>query len=133
MSYWWVEHEQYGKVLFNTATQGFVVLPESRNKIAMNGKLFDYFESLRDFQTSDKPACVMLLYCKERKEIGRRVKYTFITSFESVEFFNVEKISSGWIRHEITECFAGEAYLVYLIREADCMNVCRVARAKVAG
>lgn len=142
MSYSWVEHETYGRVLFNTDTQGFVLLPDTRNKIVLSGKLFDYFDTLREFIESDKQTAIILFFCSNREVSGKRYKVTLITMSESFDFWNVEKTTSGWLRHEadrmdksapitgIEICYTGSAYLVYLVKESDCLNGVRVKSVK---
>lgn len=142
MSYHWITHETYGRVLFNTDTQGFIVMPDTANKIALNGKLFDYFESLREFIESESKAAIILFFCSKREVVGKRYKVTLNTMTEAIEFWNVEKTSVGWVRHEsdrsdssapatgIEVCYTGSAYLLYLIKESDCLNGCRVKSVK---
>lgn len=142
MSYHFITHETYGRVLFNTETQGFTVLPDTSNKIALSGKLFDYFDTLREFIESDKQAAIILFFCAGREVKGKRYKVTLITMSESFEFWNVEKTTNGWLRHEadkmdatapktgIEICYTGSAYLVYLVKESDCLNGCRVKSVK---
>lgn len=142
MSYAYVTHETYGRVLFNTETQGFTVIPDTSNKIALSGKLFDYFESVREFVESDKQSAIILFFCSNREVQGKRYKVTLITQSETYDFWNVEKISSGWISHEsssrdtaaprtgIEICYTGSAYLIYLVKETDCLNGVRVKSVK---
>jgi len=150
MSYALVTHETYGRVLFNTETQGFVELPDTSNKIALSGRLFDYFETLKEFIESDKTTAVVLFFCKGREIVYNKKKqptrYKVILmdgSFDPpVEFFNIEKIDIGWIKHEsdkeiptapktgIEICYTGSAYLVFLVKESDCLNGVRVKSVK---
>lgn len=142
MTYRWINHEEHGRVLFNTETQGFIVWPDTENKIALNGHLFDYFETLRKFLESDSQTAIILFFCSERIISGKRYKVTLITGSEAFEFWNVEKTDKGWIRHEsdrsdssaprtgIEICYTGSAYLVYLVKESDCLNGVRVKSVK---
>lgn len=142
MSYHWITHETYGRVLFNTETQGFTVMPDTSNKIILSGREFDHFETLREFIESESQAAIILFFCSARLVSGKRYKVTLITGSESIEFWNVEKISSGWINHEsssrdesapktgIEICYTGSAYLVYLAKESDCLNGVRVKSVK---
>jgi len=129
-------------VIFNTETQGYTILPDTSNKIALSGKLFDYFDTLREFIESDKYSAIVLFFCSNRVVSGKRYKVTLITGSEAVEFWNVEKITSGWLRHEadkmdqtapktgIEICYTGSAYLVYMVKESDCLNGVMVKSVK---
>lgn len=128
--------------VFDTATQKLYELPDTSNQIALSGRLFAYFETLREFIESDKQAAIIMFFCSGREVNGKRYKVTLITGSESFEFWNVEKISSGWLNHEansrdatapktgIEICYTGSAYLVYLVKETDCLNGCRVKSVK---
>lgn len=142
MRYHFITHEVHGRVLFNTETQGFTVLPDTSNTIALSGRSFPYFDSLREFIESDKEAAVILFFCSNRDVKGRRYKVTLITMNESFEFWNIEKIASGWLSHEssprdqsapktgIEICYTGSAYLVYMVKEPDSLNGVRVKSVK---
>jgi len=142
MSYHFITHEVHGRVLFNTETQGFTVMPDTSNTIALSCRSFDYFDTVREFIESDKQAAILLFFCSNRVVSGKRYKVTLITMSESFDFWNVEKITSGWIRHEsdrldqsapktgIEICYTGSAYLVYLVKESDCLNGVRVKSVK---
>jgi len=142
MSYHWVTHETYGRVLFNTETQGFTVMPDTSNQIALSGRLFPYFETMREFIESDKQSAIILFFCSNREVKGKRYKVTLITGSETFDFWNVEKIVSGWLNHEANKtdasapktgieiCYTGSAYLVYLVKELDCINGVRVKSVK---
>lgn len=142
MTYRTITHEQYGKVLFNTETQGFIVLPDTSNKIALSGRAFDYFESMREFIESEKPMAIVLFFCSGRVVKGKRYQVTLITSSESFDFWNIEKVQSGWLRNEsapqdptapktgIEICYPGSAYLVYMVKESDCLNGVRIKSIK---
>jgi hypothetical protein len=131
MSYCIVEHETEGKVLFNTETQGYKPIPDSRNKIAIKGRLFDYFETVGELLESDRNSSIVLMYCKGSKIAGKRVKVTMATSTETLDFWSVEKVSTGWVRNEIEMCEESHAYMVFLIKEAEFINSVRVRSIKV--
>lgn len=128
--------------VFDTATQKLYELPDTSNQIALSGRFFAYFETLREFIESDKQAAIIMFFCSGREVKGKRYKVTLITGSESFEFWNVEKISSGWLNHEansrdvtapktgIEICYTGSAYLVYLVKESDCLNGVRVKSVK---
>lgn len=137
-----VPHESGQMCMFDLDTQRFWLLPDTSNTITLSGRSFPYFETLRDFQESDKNAAIIAFFCAKREVKGKRYMVTLITSSESIEFWNVEKISAGWLSHEansrdmsapktgIEICYTGSAYLVYLVKEADALNGVRVKSVK---
>jgi hypothetical protein len=132
MSLYVIDHETEGRVVFNTETQTYRALPKTSGKLFVGGKPFDYFDSLSDFIQSDSAAAIILCYCIERKQVGKRDKVVLITYTERIEFFNVEKIDTGWLKHEIELFKPEKGYLVYFIREKDCMNGARIKSVKEA-
>jgi hypothetical protein len=104
--------------------------------------MFDYFDSVREFIKSDKQTALILFFCAGRVVKGKRYQVTLITGSEYVDFWNVEKIASGWLNHEsnsrdlsaprtgIEICYPGSAYLISLVKESDCLNGVRVKGVK---
>lgn len=139
--------ESGNSCLFDTEKQCYYELPDTRDKIALkpansgaNGKYFwfDYFETVREFLESDKKMAIVLFFCTARAVKGKRYQVTLITQSESLDFWNIEKISSGWLKHEsdardqsaprtgIEICQPNNAYMFYLVKEPDALNGIRV-------
>ena len=137
--------ESGNSCLFDTEKQCYYELPDIRDKIALNGNKtgakynwFDYFETVREFIESDKKMAIVLFFCMARAVKGKRYQVTLITQSESLDFWNIEKIQSGWLKHEsdirdasaprvgIEICKPNSAYMFYLVKEPDALNGVRV-------
>lgn len=137
--------ESGNSCLFDTEKQCYYELPDTQNKIALNGNKpgakynwFDYFETVREFLESDKKMAIVIFFCTERKTVGKRYDVTLITQSENIVFRSFEKISSGWLNNQssvrdqsaprvgIEICQPNNAYMFYLVKEPDALNGVRV-------
>ena len=135
-------HESGNKCIFDTETNQYCLMQDMAGKLAIGGSFFDYFGTLQGFMESDKKMAIIPCFCSKREVVKKRYKVTLITRTEVVCFWNIEKIPAEWISHEsntsnpsapktgIEICYPNSAYLIYFVKERDCINDVRVKSVK---
>jgi len=154
---------------YDFETEKLYRIPDTSNKIATKGKqgvrhetiaiaglagtsdpladlprynLFDYFDSVQEFIESDKQLAIIPFFCTKREIKGKRYQVTVITRRETLEFWNLEKVENGWLKHEsdyrnsdapkigIEICQANCAYMFYVQKCPDSLNGIKVKSIK---
>lgn len=121
-------HSTGSKCLFDTDTQTYSIIPDTRNKFFKDGKMFNKFDSISEFIQSDKNSGIVPAYCSGTGIKGKRTWFTFLDRHNEIKFFNVERISDKWQRNECELCQENKAYFLYVVREDDALNGCLVKR-----
>ena len=143
---------------YDFETEKLYRIPNTSNKIAIRGKqininptevnvsaryiLFDYFDSVQEFVESDKTSAIIPFFCTKREIKGKRYQVTVFTRRETLEFWNLEKVEGGWLKHEsdyrnsnapkigIEICQANCAYMFYVEKYPDSLNGIKVKSVK---
>ena len=117
-------------VLFNTETQMYARLPELKSICKINGKKYDFRDDLSEFLNSELSACIIPVFCAEKKRQGKRDKVLFISGQNSVWFLNAEHTGDKWERNKIDGIEPKNAYFVYVKKDINFENGCQILAAK---
>jgi hypothetical protein len=119
-----VEHEKYGKVLFDTETQMYDYYPERASTyFYLNNKREVYFNNVTTFLESNFNQAVIPFVCSE---IGTKGKRTFCELIDwtnkPMVFFNVEMINSRWTPNKIENFRKHKSYFVIVLKNNMALN-----------
>lgn len=133
---------------YDFETEKLYRITDTSNKIALKGReggkynLFDYFDSVQELLESARDSAIIPFFCSKREIKGKRYQVTLITRRETIEFWNLEKTESGWLKHELDSrnpdapkigieiCEANCAYMFYVEKYPDSLNGVRVKSVK---
>lgn len=111
--------DEVGPLLIDILNQTYQRIPDTRNKFFVNGKMFDFAETIGEL--TSMPAIVPV-FCVETGEKGKRQYVKLLSGDEHFTFFNVEKIGSQWRQNEISKIFPNKAYFAYFEPQVGAEN-----------
>lgn len=115
-----VNHEIYGPVIFDTATQSFEHIDYADFKF-IDGER--YFENVISFEHSSSRMAIVPLVCVGVKAIKKRTIANFLDWNNRVlNFFNVEMIEEKWTKNSIEGAIVNKCYLAVLQRNELAIN-----------
>lgn len=122
-----VDHKDGYKVLLDTSTGHYydlrnVPAQNLTKKLLLNGRFFDYCETINDFDLSKKRMAVIPCFCKKTGDKGKRTYARFISGNETIEFYNVERIGEKWVKNEIDNLTQRSAFFVCFKKHPDAIN-----------
>lgn len=97
-------------------------IPNKTGYLGKNGVFYSVFDSIDSFIQSNEKEAVIYAYCNSVKKKGKRFIYNVDLLFGTIEFFNVEHTSIGWVRHEVEEIQPSKAYRLLIERNSRCIN-----------
>ena len=123
-----VEHEVFGKVLFDTSTQQYEYLPiQDYVKFKYKDKSAPFFDSFLEFIESGINIGIVPVVCVESAQKGRRwfVELMDINNY-NFKFFNVEMIDSKWRKNKVENVRKNKCYFALMQNDIKAMNDCRL-------
>lgn len=119
-----VDHEEYGKVLFDTETQMYDYFPKRASTyFYLNNKREVYFNNVTTFLESDFNQAVIPFVCNEIGTKGRRTFCELIDwTNKQMIFFNVEMINNRWTSNRIENFRKHKCYFVIVVKNNAALN-----------
>lgn len=121
---WIVDHEIYGKVLFDTGTQKYTYLDyDSIRFFTYNGKSARFFDTILSMIDVNVELAVVPVVCSDAKQIKARTMINVIDiANNNYTFFNVERINEKWVKNNIANVVKSKCYFLMLLKNKDAMN-----------
>lgn len=124
-------HDELGPVLLDVENQTFQRIPDSREKFIIDGRMFDFSDTVAEFLESEKVNAIVPVWCESTGTKGKREFVTLLSGQERYMFFSVERVGGEWVKNKIEKMNPNRAYFVYLESHPDMINECLILSAKM--
>lgn len=117
-----VDHSDGGKCLLDTNTLEYYRLPDLSNKTIIGGKVYGYFDTIKEYLESDFKTALIPVICNNIKKDKKRWVVRLLSGRDTFQFYNVEVIAGVWTRNEILEMKGMKAYFIFVEKHHDADN-----------
>lgn len=124
-------HDELGPVLLDVENQTFQRIPDARKKFIIDGRMFDFSETIAEFRDSEKVNSIVPAWCESTGTKGKRDYVTLLSGQEKFTFFSVERVGGEWVKNKIEKMNPNRAYFVYLESHPDMINECLILSVKM--
>lgn len=117
-----VDHCDGGKCLLDTSTFKYYMFLDVAGKAIIEKKLYNYFDTIKEFVDSDFKTAIIPVFCNEVKKHKKRFFVKLLSGQDVFDFYNVEKIADHWTNNEIGLMDKINAYFIFVEKHRDADN-----------
>lgn len=123
--------DELGPVLLDVENQVFQRIPDAREKFIIDGRMFDFSDTIAEFRESEKTNSIVPVWCESTGTKGKRDYVTLLSGQEKFTFFSVERVGDEWVKNKIEKMNPNRAYFVYLESHPDMINECLILSVRM--
>lgn len=123
--------DELGPVLLDVENQTFQRIPDAREKFIMNGRMFEFSDTIAEFRDSEKVNAIVPVWCESTGTKGKRDFITLLSGQGRYTFFSIERVGGEWVKNKIEKMNPNRAYFVYLESHPDMINECLILTVRM--
>lgn len=123
--------DELGPVLLDVENQAFQRIPDAREKFIIDGRMFDFSDTIAEFRESEKVNTIVPVWCESTGTKGKRDYVNLLSGQERYTFFSVERVGGAWVKNKIEKMNPNRAYFVYLESHPDMINECLILSVRL--
>ena len=123
--------DELGPVLLDVENQTFQRIPDAREKFIIDGRMFDFSDTIAEFLESEKVNAIIPVWCESTGSKGKRDFITLLSGQGRYTFFSIERVGGEWVKNKIEKMNPNRAYFVYLESHPDMINECLILTVRL--
>ena len=123
--------DELGPVLLDVENQVFQRIPDAREKFIIDGRMFEFSDTIAEFRDSEKVNAIVPVWCESTGTKGKRDFITLLSGQGRYTFFSVERVGGEWVKNKIEKMNPNRAYFVYVESHPDMINECLILSVRL--
>ena len=123
--------DELGPVLLDVENQTFQRIPDAREKFIIDGRMFEFLDTIAEFRESEKVNAIIPVWCEATGSKGKRDFVVLLSGQEKFTFYSVERVGHSWLKNQIEKMNPNRAYFVYLESHPDMINECLILTVRM--